>query len=110
MKAYTDSFIVKDGDVYRGQMIYTPGKGWESKLVLWMPKGEKMTNFCDEYDSKKADEEIVAELRMANEELMERVRDLENRIKTLNATVNALSFAVRCNGVSGNDVRWEDTV
>lgn len=108
MKAYTDSFVVKDGDVYREQMIYTPGKGWESKLVLWMPKGEKMTNFCDEYDSKKADEEIVAELRMANEELMERVQDLENRIKTLNATVNALSFAVRCNGVSGNDVKWED--
>ena len=67
-----------------------------------------MKNFVDEYDSKKADAEIVAELRMANEELVERVRDLENRIKTLNATVNALSFAVRCNGVSGADVKWED--
>ena len=69
---------------------------------------ESMKNFVDEYDSKKADEEIMAKLRMANEELMERVRDLENRIKTLNATVNALAFAVRCNGVSGADVKWED--
>ena len=69
-----------------------------------------MKNFVDEYDSKKADEEIVAELRMANEELMERVRDLENMIKTLKATVNALAFTVRCNSVSGADVRWEDTV
>jgi hypothetical protein len=69
---------------------------------------ESVKNFADEYDSKKADEEIVAELRMANEELMERVQDLENMIKTLKATVNALAFAVRCNGVSGADVKWED--
>jgi hypothetical protein len=69
---------------------------------------ESVKNFADEYDSKKADEEIVAELRMANEELMERVRDLENRIKTLKATVNALAFAVRCNGVSGESIKWED--
>lgn len=71
---------------------------------------ESVKNFVDEYDSEKANEEIMSELRMANEELMERVRDLENMIKTLKATVNALAFAVRCNGVSGNDVKWEDTV
>lgn len=69
---------------------------------------ESVKNFVDEYDSKKADEEIMAELRMANEELMERVRDLENSIKTLKATINALAFAVRCNGVSGENVKWED--
>lgn len=108
MKAYTDNFVVKNGDVYREQMIYTPGKGWESKLVLWMPKGEKMTNFCDEYDSKKADEEIMAKLRMENEELMERVQDLKRQIIQLKGEIHALVYAVRCNGVSGADVKWED--
>ena len=112
MKAYTDEFISKDDGIYRVELTYTPGTGWKRNLVLWMPKcvkgEESMTNFVDEYDSKKADAETVAELRMANEELVERVRDLENRIKTLNATVNALAFAVRCNGVSGADVKWED--
>ena len=108
MKAYTDSFIVKDGDVYREQMIYAPGKGWDRKWVLWMPKVEKMANFCDEYDSKKADAEIMAKLRMENEELTERVRDLKMEITRLKGEVHALAYAVRCNGVSGNDVRWED--
>lgn len=108
MKAYTDSFIVKDGDVYREQMIYTPGKGWESKLVLWMPKGEKMTNFCDEYESKKADEEIKAKLKQENMELQLQVRDLEQKIIMLKGEVRALVYAVRCNGVSGNDVKWEE--
>lgn len=110
MKAYTDSFIVKDGDVYREQMIYAPGKGWDRKWVLWMPKGEKMTNFCDEYDSKKADEEIMAKLKQENMGLRETIQRLRADNERLKGEVHALAYAVRCNGVSGNDVRWEDTV
>lgn len=67
-----------------------------------------MKNFVDEYDSKKADAEAMEELKQANMELQLQVRDLEEKIVMLKGEVRALVYAVRCNSVSGADVKWED--
>ena len=69
-----------------------------------------MKNFSDEYEDKKMTAEAMEELKQANMELQLQIRDLEQKISMLKGEIRALVYEVRCNGVSGNDVRWEDTV
>ena len=49
--------------------------------------------------------EEVAKLRMENEELRCRCRNLENDNTFLRGRISALEFAIRCNGVSGAEVK-----
>lgn len=44
---------------------------------------------------------------MENAELMEHIKLLDKKIERLRGTIDALAFAVRCNGVSGGDVRFD---
>ena len=67
-----------------------------------------MKNFVDEYEDKKMTAEAMEELKQANMELQLHVRDLEEKIAMLKGEIHALVYAVRCNGVSGADVKWED--
>ena len=48
--------------------------------------------------------EEVAKLRMENEGLQCRCRNLENENAFLSGRISALEFAIRCNGVSGAEV------
>ena len=48
--------------------------------------------------------EEVAKLRMENEDLRCRCRNMENDNTFLRGRISALEFAIRCNGVSGADV------
>lgn len=47
----------------------------------------------------------VAKLRMENEGLQCRCRNLENENAFLSGRISALEFAIRCNGVSGSEVK-----
>lgn len=49
--------------------------------------------------------EEVAKLRMKNEDLKCRCRNLENENAFLSGRISALEFAIRCNGVSGAEVK-----
>ena len=52
----------------------------------------------------EAPAEEVAKLRMENEELRCRCRNLESDNTFLRGRISALEFAIRCNGVSGAEV------
>lgn len=46
-------------------------------------------------------------LRVEIRELMEENKHLRRKIDRMEGTISALAFAVRCNGVSGSDVRFD---
>ena len=49
----------------------------------------------------------VAEMKKAQEELRAHIEYLSRKNKTMEGEIKALAFAVRCNGVSGNEVQYE---
>ena len=46
-------------------------------------------------------------LRTENEELKSHIEYMNRQAEKMRGEIKALSFAVRCNGVSGNEVRYE---
>ena len=49
----------------------------------------------------------VAEIEKAQEQLKAHIEYLSRQNNTLKGEIKALAFAVKCNGVSGNEVRYE---
>lgn len=58
---------------------------------------ERKCERCDDSDR----------LRMENEELKCQIEYMNRQAEKMRGEIKALSFAVRCNGVSGNEVHYE---
>ena len=56
-------------------------------------------------ENTTAEEIRCAVLRNANESLENRVKELELQIAYKNGMIDGLKFAIRCDGVSGGEVR-----
>ena len=50
-------------------------------------------------------EQMKTEMDMMRREYIETIKHLEVKVERLNGVIDGLKFAVRCNGVSGGEVR-----